>query len=350
MNARLLAATTLATALVFATPSSANDSSAAIGLGGLELTRNDAISMDSEELYLSRDKVTVKYRFTNNSADDVETLVSFPLPPIPRQTDGYLGEIDYPDWSQHLNFKTLVDGQPVRLETREEVSLMNRPDGKNVEARLAQVGWPVHYWQDPEFWTTLDALSPAKRQAYIAEGLLRVPEYDGEAIEPNWQVTTHITRTQNFPAGKTVTVEHSYKPVAGGSVGGALVPEYRKTGGEYLQDYMQRYCMDKPFLAGFDKQFNARQKAAKAKGDEFGNVPYVEHWLSYVLKSGANWKGPIKDFRLVVDKGTAGNLVSFCMDGVKKIAPTQFEVRRTNFEPAQDLDILIVEFYDGSGE
>ena len=44
-----------------AAPSFANDSSAAIGLGGLELTRNDAISMDSEDLFLSRQLVTVKY-------------------------------------------------------------------------------------------------------------------------------------------------------------------------------------------------------------------------------------------------------------------------------------------------
>ena len=63
-----------------AAPSFANDSSAAIGLGGLELTHNDAISMDSEDLFLSRQLVTVKYRFTNSGAKDVETLVSFPLP------------------------------------------------------------------------------------------------------------------------------------------------------------------------------------------------------------------------------------------------------------------------------
>ena len=50
-------------------------------------------------------------------------------------------------------------------------------------------------------------------------------------------------------------------------------------------------------------------------------------------------------FRLVVDKGKPDNLVSFCMDGVRKISPTQFEVRKTNFEPRRDLPVLIVEFY-----
>ena len=65
-----------------------------------------------------------------------------------------------------------------------------------------------------------------------------------------------------------------------------------------------------------------------------------------MLKSGANGKGPIKDFRLVVDKEKPGNLLSFCMDGVKKISPTRFEVRKSNFEPTRDIQILIAEFYD----
>jgi hypothetical protein len=33
------------------------------------------------------------------------------------------------------------------------------------------------------------------------------------------------------------------------------------------------------------------------------------------------------------------------MDGVKKIGPTLFEVRKTNFEPKKDLEILIVKFF-----
>jgi hypothetical protein len=45
-------------------------------------------------------------------------------------------------------------------------------------------------------------------------------------------------------------------------------------------------------------------------------------------------------------KSKPDNFVSFCMDGVKKIGPTQFEVRKSNFEPAKDLNILIVEFFE----
>ena len=61
-----------------------------------------------------------------------------------------------------------------------------------------------------------------------------------------------------------------------------------------------------------------------------------------MLKTGANWSGPIQDFRLVIDKGEASALVSFCGDGVKKISPTQFEMRKTNFTPEGNISVLIL--------
>ncbi len=331
--------------LLTLTPSaSANDSSSAIGLGGLELTQNDAISMDSEDLFISRERVTVKYRFTNRSAKDVETLVSFPLPAIPYGISDYLGDQNYPDWNG-LEFVTLVNGKPAKLTRVDKVEV----GGKDVSARLKKLGWPVDYWNNYEFMEGLINLPEKQKAAALKEGLLRRPKDDPKAVEPAWQSTTYITRQQIFPAGKTVFVEHSYKPVTGGSVGGALIPEYRKGENSGFAQYAGRYCMDAPFLTAFDRAYLARQQAAKTKGDGYGGVPYVEHWLSYVLKSGANWKGPIKDFRLVIDKGKPENLLSFCGTGVKKIGPTRFEMRKSNFEPDTDLNVLIVEFSDGDG-
>ncbi len=314
----------------------ANDSSAAIGLGGLELTKNDAISMDSEDLFLSQSEVRVKYRYTNHSDKDVETLISFPLPSIPYGIDEYLGDMGYPDW-QDLRFTTLVDGNPVKLSRIDVVAV----GSKDVSARLKQLGWPVDYWNNYEFSEKLAGLPDGQKTDLLAEGLLRHPKYDAKAVEPAWQMTTNITRTQRFPAGKTVTVEHRYKPVAGGSVAGALERDYRRGKGSGFAEYAKHYCIDKSFLSGFDRIRYAKPRKGASEEEAQGRF-YGEVWLSYMLKSGANWRGPIKDFQLVVDKGKADNLVSFCMSGVKKISPTQFEVRKTNFEPDKNLDILIV--------
>ena len=63
--------------------------------------------------------------------------------------------------------------------------------------------------------------------------------------------------------------------------------------------------------------------------------------MSYILTTANNWATPIRDFRLVVDKGSPDALVSFCGTGVKKIGPTQFEMRATDFAPERELEILI---------
>ena len=329
-------------ALLAITPSaSANDSSAAVGVGGLKLTQNNAISMDSEDLFVSRRLVKVKYRFTNRSNKDVETLVSFPLPPLPWGIAPYLSEQGYPDWN-NLRFSTKVDGKAAMLTRVDRVEV----GGKDVSVRLEQLGWPVAYWENYEFIERLIGLPEKQKAAALKEGLLRRPKDDPKSVEPAWQLVTHITRKQIFPAGKTITVEHEYMPVAGGSVGGALVAEYRKNPEMRFADYAKQYCIDKAFLTGFDKAYATKLKSFNAKGADYSGVPHMEHWVSYLLKSGANWKGPIKDFRLVIDKDKPENLMSFCGTGVRKISPTRFEMRKTNYEPAADLDILIVEFFD----
>ncbi len=318
-----------------ATPVFANDSSSAIGIGGLELTRNDAVSMDSEDLYLSLNKVVVKYRFTNRSTKDVETMVSFPLPPIPDGISGYLGDQSYPDWKE-FPFQTLVDGKAVTYSR----IVKTQANGKDVSVRLQELGWRADYWTNDDrddIYSKIQKLTPEQRAGYIKEGLLKLRKSDPKYADPNWQITTYITRKQVFPAGKTINVEHSYEPLAGGSVGGMMERSQRKDAS--FKDYKASYCIDKSFITAFDKRRYSGKK--DAEGNEPGSY-YVESWLDYILKSGANWKGPIKDFRLVIDKGKARNLMSFCMDGVKKISPTQFEIRKTNFEPTKDINILLV--------
>ena len=68
-------------------PAAANDSTAHLAAGGLVLSRNDAIEMRSEDLFISMDEVRVRYRFHNRTGKDVTTLVAFPLPDITAPSD-----------------------------------------------------------------------------------------------------------------------------------------------------------------------------------------------------------------------------------------------------------------------
>lgn len=302
----------------------ANDSMAEIGVGGLTLVKSDAVVMQSEDLYISEDKVTVDYVFLNTSPRDVEALVAFPLPDV-----SYEPEIRIPDFLAELGFRTSVDGKPLKLDVVQQAIL----GGKDVTARVVAAGFPVLAdWQ--KFEAAIEKKTPAERAALQAEGLLR---NDGDAAAPywlaGWVTKTTVTRTQTFPAGRPVRVSHSYKPLAGGSVGSILKPELRASPDlrKEIADYRAKFCVDDGFVKAFD--------AARARSKD---ALQPDVWIGYVLTSGANWKGPIGHFRMVVDKGDPKNLVSFCGTGVKKIAPTRFEVVYSNFTPKADVDVLIV--------
>ena len=306
----------------------ANDSIAETSLGGLTLVKSDAISLDSEDLYISRDRVRVKYRFTNTTDAPIDALVAFPLPPIPPGNEA--GEEEAVYWSDAratLKFKTTVDGQPLDLDIVEQAIL----DGRDITARLAALKVPLNRFAEG-FEKAIAALPATERDKLVAEKAIL--NSGGDFWVGLWALRTTITRRQSFPAQKTIAVEHEYAPLAGGAVG----PSSQYAGeANYFSHVRAKYCIDDDWMLAFNRTLPLKDKRYNAS----------EIFLGYVLKTGANWKGPIKDFRLVVDKGRPDSLVSFCADGVKKISPTQFEARYANFTPTKDLNILILDWPTG---
>jgi hypothetical protein len=150
---------------------------------------------------------------------------------------------------------------------------------------------------------------------------------------PLWTVKDKYWWKQTFPAGRDLKVNHRYIPGIGGSVDSEIAfKQFRKT--EDTKQAIAYYCMDRDFIAAVDKR--------SSKNEQIGpEMPDTR--IDYILTTGANWAHGIGDFRLVIDKGKPGNLVSFCADGVKKIGPTQFEVRHSNWRPTSDLHVLIIE-------
>jgi hypothetical protein len=247
----------------------ANDSAAGLDGGQLVLKQADGIRMESEDLLLSMKEVRVRYEFRNTGPTDVETIVAFPLPPMPSKADvdeGVTETVTYdPSSDNPLDFVCRVDGQVVKTKTE-------------------------------------------RKQFNHKE----IKDKDGTTLTYYW--------TQKFPAGRTVVVEHTYKPALWQSFAPKLTPEDAA-----------RYCVD----AGARKAVDAI-----ARGDS-GKV-YFANGLNYILKTARNWSGPIGDFHLTIDKGDAKNVVGLCVDGIKKTTPTRFELRKKDFVPERDLAVLIV--------
>ncbi|WP_169805647.1 DUF4424 domain-containing protein [Novosphingobium rosa] len=291
----------------------ANDTSAQLAAGGLVLTRSDAIEMRSEDLRISRSEVVVRYTFLNTSGKDVTSRVAFPLPPI-GGPDFFQSDVSIPisDSDNFLGFTTKIDGKPVAMEMEQKAVA----GGVDRTAWLRAHGIPLTPQSDGAT-AALGKLSQAK----LAEAgrLKLIASDDG----PGWELHTTYHWVQRFPAGVPVVVEHRYKPSVGGTTGTML-------GQEKDPETEKRYCVEPSLLAGLRRSVKT------------GHVVYTENWIDYVLVTGGNWKAPIGQFKLTVDKEQPGDLVSFCADGVRKVSPTRFEVTHTNWRPTRDLSILFL--------
>lgn len=222
-------------------------------------------------------------------------------------------------------FRTRVDGRPVAMKV-ERKAILGAADRTAI---LAGLGLAPD--SDAE---ALARLKPADKARLVELRLAEWEEFDAgrgweRLLVPVWTVRESWYWEQSFPAGRDLAVEHLYVPGTGGSVDSALAfPDFRAgPGGRAM---IRDYCVDSAFLAGLDRM---RRRSPATP----------EQRVGYILTTGANWRSPIGDFRLVVDKGAPDNLVSFCGDGVRKISPTRFEIRRKNWRPDRDLNILIVQ-------
>ena len=298
------------------------------------LTKNPAIEMRSEDLFISTKAVRVHYVFANASAKDVTILVAFPMPDV--TIEGPDDNIVVPTESPTnlLGFVTTVDGQPVQAQV-EQKALKN---GVDITAYLKGLGVPLA----PHLQSTddvLDKLPKAAQDALVSRNLAIPDDYDaGHGMEHHltatWTLKTTYYWRQTFPAGRTIDVQHDYTPSVGGTAGTQWGdPTFGGTA-LYTQG-RQRYCIDDDFLAAA-----TRAKASVTATSTNGYM--TEQRIDYVLTTGANWKAPIGDFHMTIDKGSTANLVSFCGNGVAKISPTQFEVHYTNFTPTKDVAILLL--------
>jgi hypothetical protein len=310
-----------------ASPAPANDSVAEVTAGGLELRETSAVSMLAEDLFVSAEQVRVQYRFRNDRsrAGVVEAIVAFPMPDRDLSLERE-GDVAFPS-----DFRTLVDGKPVATRTELKAML----DGADMSAILTAMKLSIA--GSPEaIDAALEALSPVQRDELLRLRLAEVEEYGAGAgalrLVPLWTIRETHYWPQAFRADRETRIEHSYRPGTGMSVGTALVDRAFRRSAEGRR-MIADYCIDAAFLAGLDRL------ARRAGGD----YPLLgEQRFGYILTTGGNWAQPIGDFRMVIDKGAAENLVSFCASGVRKISPTQFQVSHKNWRPDRDLKVLVI--------
>jgi hypothetical protein len=318
-------------ALLAATPASANDGYAGLGAGGLEFGKSDSIEMLSEDLYLSRSRVSVDYVF--RGAKDEAVVIAFQLPPLApgdAETGMALPQaVREAQAMNYLDFTATVNGKAVKLQEDVSYHLPNpeepylwglaaleRP-GKDVTARMRSLGAPESYDLDSiRAWYS--ALPAKDRKTLLQEGVFLSGE-TGPA--PNYLVSVRYYWEQLFKAGQDLKIHHDYTPVTGGSV-------------YYVSDEMiADFCIDAGTRKAMDKV------AATAMADNSGLYVLLAD-LEYVLRTANTWKGSIGRFRMTLDKEDPKAIVSLCADGLKKTSPTTFVLEKANYNPSEDIRVL----------
>ncbi len=320
-----LTAAILAT-LLLGNSAIADDSEAELGIGGLRFMRTNSVQMVSEDLFLSVNEVRIRYVFHNRTAHDINALVAFPLPDI--SPDYYFEPVAIPDVGDpnFVRFETRVDGQRLEMQADQRARL----HGADITARLRAAGLPLSPI-DPHFDETVQHMRPDARLMAVREHWIE--DTSGDKSNPQyrglWSLSTTFSRMQTFPAERDIVVEQRYTPIAGGSVASNLMLD--STSQRDRAQIVRQYCVDDDFMQA------ARQMLRRSGQRYIG-----ERRLAYVLRTGANWAGPIGRFHLTVDKGDAQNLISLCAPGIHRTSPTRFELDRVNYTPREDIDILIL--------
>ncbi len=310
-----------------------NDSTARIGVGGLELTKTDNIRMVSEQLEISVARIRVTYRFLNTSDKDIKTTVAFPLPAFDAM--GVVGSRG--NASPLESFRSFVDGQPVPV-SKHRAYMMGNVD---VTEKLRKIGLSYEQIFDPQFTCTeLGVGGEANPGCHLTTAQL------SELVKQNLAGgAIHETAywEQSFPANKEIEVVHEYKPYVGHGN-----DHYDK-----LADYpsaQRRFadvCLDK----GAYNVLTHGSANVPSIGDNV-QIYYLD--VEYILGTGRNWKGPIKNFKLVLKKQSPLDVVSLCFPGkAVKTSPTTMEFSQTDFVPQDKLVVYFFQRHEappGSGE
>lgn len=337
---RLFLAFALLATPVFAPPALANDGFGGLTATGLTFSQTDAVAMETEDLFIGIDRITVDYTFRNTTSADVTGEVIFPLPPI---HVGFILESQWnlpedPDRENLVNFTATVDGKPVSL-TIDRIAVIEPPydearplsaqydtPGQDVTADMERLGLPLSLNAETVI-AALAALTPEQQEEAASLGLA---EFSEGYSYPQWSIILRYHWTQTFPAGEVTQISHAYENRSGGGIFGWSHPPE-----EYQQYAVDQYCIDEGTSKGLVKAL--RQEPTDGEAYSMG----MSWNIAYVLRTANSWAGPIGRFKLTIDKGDVRNILSLCADGIKKTGPTTFVMEKTDFTPMQDLQILI---------
>jgi len=302
----------------------ANDGFAALGIGGVTLSKTDKIAIQNEVLDISCDNINVTYDFINESNQDENALIMFPLPPYPAEP----AESNIVSHGQPSGFTIKVDGKPVNYDTEVRATLK----GRDVTQELKSVGLTIEqiarFPFDPTLMNDHELMLPkAQIEALTKTGLFE----DGL-----WDINVSYVWKQKFPAKAIVHIEHSYRPfIAEGTASGysGQNKELSRTIHEWGWKDIFDFCPSEQQLHELDHLL-----ANKENLDGYNQVPGAI--VEYILTTANSWKGEIRNFDLRIHTKAKDEIVALCFPSkMKRVSDTLYEGHLQNFKPKTELSV-----------
>jgi len=314
----------------------ANDTVAEITPNGLIFAREENISIEREDLYLSPNKIEVAYRFRNHSDNEIAVEIAFPIPVYDGLTVYNSPFHHYP--LSFNDFDVEVEGRKIRHK-QEVRAYLSTPEKREITALLIGMGLSIEDFAGLAGPHANDrqirALSEEQLRQLVQMGAI-VSEND--SFMPNWQVSVNYHWRQIFPPNSTTTIKHRYAPYLGG-----YYVYFQKTGngvsGEISENSAKESCLAPQVHQAIEDKMRRRAMDSGTKGARISI-----NWLSYILTTANNWQRPIGEFHLTLER-PADTIMSLCFGPkLRKTSPTTFEADVQNFVPEHELRVF---FYWG---
>jgi len=335
--------------LLVALPALADDSAASIGAGGLVVLKNEKrIAMAKEVLSISLNKVHVDYEFRNDTADNVTTMVAFPIPAYEFSEDMMhsIAESGFDD------FKLTIEGKPATFTVESLAKVKGKDVSQMLKADGVDIGSFGHYDFKVDAAADFKKLSSAQMAALVKAGIVDtnagqpgVGTKDNPVYAyPLWSVEKKYYWTQTFPAHSTVHISHEYTPVVGFNF--VDKKDFIAVGPNATAADLKDYGADNPTLPELrsvclDEPLRQQLINMPFRKDD-GTLRSMQY-VDFILTTANTWKQPIGDFTLLVNRPTGADdpkMISFCWAGpVSKVSANQFKATATDLIPKSEVRI-----------
>lgn len=285
--------------------------------GGLVFPAQDRVQVEREQLTIGLDRIEITYNLRLVDERSISVAVAFPLPVIDMAalagSQVAIPAYDPTNPTNYVGFWTMIDGQPAEPDVDVRALATSHID---VTQRLVELGLPL-YPLAADLPARLAEL-PSATRADLADASV-ISTSDGKS-SPLWAVRTVFHWRLRVEAAKSVTLQHSYQPIAGSA---AWTPEFAATA-------RSKYCISAEAAASLDR------RAAKGR-------PPTVYWVHYHPASNSWIKGASETFRLIIDKRHADGIAATCFPGLQSATSSTLEWATTDRADDTDIDVLFVE-------